>query len=164
MRKTVKTYERKTKNADQALASLMRLCARSEKSTGDAQRLMRTWGVPESDRDSVLKKLTTDKFIDDRRYASMFVREKINLSGWGIYKIRQALRNKGVAEPVIAEALADNADKEKMDVRLRDKLASKLNKTAGTPYEIKGKLMRYGLSLGYDYESVTTVVDEIIKE
>ena len=40
--------QRKSKTAAEALQSLMRLCARAEKSTGDARRLMRSWGVAES--------------------------------------------------------------------------------------------------------------------
>ena len=39
----------RTKTPEQALAALMRLCARAEKSEGDARRLMRGWGVAEKD-------------------------------------------------------------------------------------------------------------------
>ena len=83
----------------------MRLCARAERSSGDARRLMATWGVPEQDREGVLQRLKREKFIDDERYAEAFVREKVNLSGWGEWKIRSALKRKGVAEDVINAAL-----------------------------------------------------------
>ena len=76
--------ERKTKTAQQALQSLMRLCSRSEKSTGDALRLMRTWGVPEAEQRGVLDKLIADRYIDNRRYAEAYTREKSNLAGWGM--------------------------------------------------------------------------------
>ena len=45
-----KPKEQKPKTAAQALASLMRLAARSEKSSGDAMRLMQHWRVPELER------------------------------------------------------------------------------------------------------------------
>ena len=67
--------ERKTKTAQQALQLLMRLCSRSEKSTGDALRLMRTWGVPEAEKRGVLDKLIADRYIDNRRYAEAYTRE-----------------------------------------------------------------------------------------
>ena len=54
----------------------MRLCARAEKSEGDARRLMRGWGVAEKDAEQVLGRLVRDRFIDDSRYAEAFVREK----------------------------------------------------------------------------------------
>ena len=61
--------ERKSKTAAQALQSLMRLCSRAEKSTGDARRLMRTWGVPEAEQQEVVDKLVAQRFIDNRLYA-----------------------------------------------------------------------------------------------
>lgn len=87
--------KKRDKTPDEALAALMRLCARAEKSEGDARRLMRGWGVAEKDAEQVLGRLVRDRFIDDSRYAEAFVREKLRLSGWGEYKIRTALQRKG---------------------------------------------------------------------
>ena len=78
--------KKKVKTPEQALAALMRLCARAEKSQEDARRLMRGWGLAERDAEGVLAKLVRDRFIDDARYAGAFVREKLRLSGWGEYK------------------------------------------------------------------------------
>ena len=74
--------KKKVKTPEQALAALMRLCARAEKSQEDARRLMRGWGLAERDAEGVLAKLVRDCFIDDARYAGAFVREKLRLSGW----------------------------------------------------------------------------------
>ena len=49
--------KKRTKTPDEALASLMRLCARAEKSEGDARRLMRGWGLAERDAQQVLDRL-----------------------------------------------------------------------------------------------------------
>ena len=104
--------KKRTKTPDEALASLMRLCARAEKSEGDARRLMRGWGLAERDAQQVLDRLLRDRFIDDNRYAEAFVREKLRLSGWGEYKIRTALQRKGVRKETIDAALsqADRSD------------------------------------------------------
>ena len=156
--------KRRTRTADEAYAALARLCARAEKSSGDARRLMRTWGVPESEREGVLQRLLRERFIDDSRYASAFVRDKIALSGWGPYKIRTALAAKGVAREIIDEAWGE-CDRTKMDHRLEQLLQRKLGSLrGGTPYERRAKLMRCGLSLGYDYSTVADRVEELIKE
>ena len=70
---------KRDKTPEQAYAALIRLCARSEKSSGDALRLMQRWGVEPSARQGVLQKLLADRFIDDNRYAEAFVRDKIRL-------------------------------------------------------------------------------------
>lgn len=154
---------KRTKSPEQVLAALMRLCARAEKSEGDARRLMRGWGVAEGDAERVLARLVADRFIDDERYAGAFVREKLRLSGWGEYKIRAALARKGVARAVVDRALAE-ADRTGMEERLRRQLERKARTAkAATPYELKTKLLRYGLSLGYDYEAVAEAVAETVK-
>ena len=93
--------KKKVKTPEQALAALMRLCARAEKSQEDARRLMRGWGLAERDAEGVLAKLVRDRFIDDARYAGAFVREKLRLSGWGGYKIRTALQRKRIDRALI---------------------------------------------------------------
>ena len=64
---------KRTKTPEQALVSLMNLCAKSEKCTGDARRLMRGWGVAAADAEKVLQRLVNERFIDDSRYAEAFV-------------------------------------------------------------------------------------------
>lgn len=151
---TRKPREKKTKSPEQALQSLMRLCARAEKSEGDARRLMRGWGVADVEAEKVLQRLVKERFIDDRRYAEAFVREKVRLSGWGGYKIRQALQRKGVAASIIDEAL-QGADSRQMKQRLAERLQRKAKNTKYMScYDLKAKLIRYGLSLGFDYETV----------
>ena len=152
---------KREKSATQALSSLMRLCARAERSTGDAKRLMATWGVPEGERAGVLQRLIDDRFIDDRRYAEAFVREKSNLSGWGEYKIRAALMRKGVAAEIIAEALRliDNAQNIE---RLHDKLSKRMRTVKySSSYDLRNKLIRSGLSLGFSMDDVLHCVEQL---
>lgn len=156
--------KKKVKTPEQALAALMRLCARAEKSQEDARRLMRGWGLAERDAEGVLAKLVRDCFIDDARYAGAFVREKLRLSGWGAYKIRTALQRKGIPKELIDAALAQ-ADGTDMGERLTQMLARKARTAkAATPYDLKTKLIRYGLSLGYEYEAVIEAASAMVRE
>ena len=155
--------KKKVKTPEQALAALMRLCARAEKSQEDARRLMRGWGLAERAAEGVLAKLVRDRFIDDARYAGAFVREKLRLSGWGGYKIRTALQRKRIDRALIDAALAE-ADRSGMDERLRRQLERKARTAKySTQYELKTKLIRYGLSLGYDYDAVLDAAGELIQ-
>ena len=156
--------KRRDKTPEQALAALMRLCARAEKSESDARRLMRGWGLTERDAEQVLGKLVRDRFIDDGRYAEAFVREKLRLSGWGEYKIRTALQRKRIDRALIDAALAE-ADRPAMGERLRRQLERKARTAKySTQYELKTKLIRYGLSLGYDYETVVEAASGLVTD
>lgn len=160
MEPTVK--QKRTKTPEQALAALMRLCARAEKSAGDARRLMTGWGVDPAAQEAVLQKLTDQRFIDDERYAAAFVREKTSLNGWGSYKIRAALQRKRIGRAIIDRALA-SIDREAGDERLGTLLQRKLRTVkAATPYELRTKLMRYGLSLGSDVKIALSISFNIL--
>ena len=150
------------RSAEEAFAALARLCSRAEKSSGDAMRLMRTWGVPEADRPKVLQQLQEQRYIDDERFAGAFVRDKLSFSGWGPYKIRTALAAKGIDRRIIDRALA-GCGSDDMPARLERALSRKAASIpAGDPFQRRARLMRYGLSLGYDYESVRDCVEHLI--
>ena len=155
---------KRPKTAEQALASLMRLCARAERSSGDAMRLMATWMVPEADRQGVLQRLIKDRFIDDSRYAEAFVREKSNLSAWGEYKIRTALRRKGIADNIINSALQQMPTEQNLE-RLTEHLRRKMRTIKyDTTYQLKTKLIRHALSLGFTMDDVLKCVEDVMRD
>lgn len=158
------TPNKRAKTPEEALAALMRLCARAEKSEEDARQLMRGWGLRTDDAARVLARLVKERFIDDARYAEAFVREKLRLSGWGEYKLRTALQRKGIRRELVDQALAQ-ADAAGMAARLREQLRRRLRTMRGADArELKAKLIRYGASLGYDYASVIEAVGELVEE
>lgn len=154
MPEEVKKYERRTKTPEQALSSLMRLCAKAERSSGDALRLMRNWGVADGDARRVLAKLQEQRFIDDARYATAYVRDKTRFSGWGIHKIKAGLRLKGISAEIISRVTEAEAAEP-----AGERLSQILERKARTmkednPYARKTKLIRYGLSRGFGFDEV----------
>ena len=155
----------KTKTAQQALQSLMRMCARSERSSGDALRLMKRWGVSDEDAHKVLVRLQTERFIDDARYAEAFVRDKLNLSGWGAYKIKMALRTKGVSKDIIEEVVAPMIAETDMAERLEDIMRRRMRTLKYTSaYDAKTKLIRFAASRGYEIDEAIECASKIIDE
>lgn len=111
---------------------------------------------------AVVASLVADKFVDDRRYAAAFAREKASLSGWGPVKIRYALSAKGLAREVIDGALEeiDGASAErKMEAVLRAKY-----RTLADDPGCRLKLLKFGLGRGYGYEDIRSLADRIIRE
>ena len=136
-----KPGERRTKSPEQALASLMRLCARAEKCESDARRLLRGWGIGEEEASRIVERLIRDRVID-----------------------RAALTRKGIDRALIDRELA-GFDREGMHERLQAQLARKARTVRqAAPRELKAKLIRYGLSLGYDYGTVIETVSTMIED
>ena len=156
---------KRTKTPQQALQSLMRMCARSEHSSGDALRLMKRWGVADDEARKVLARLQAERFIDDSRFAEAFVRDKLNLSGWGAYKIKMALRAKGVSREVIEEVVSPMIEATDMKERLEEIMQRKLRtlKNSST-YDAKTKLIRFAASRGYDIEEAVDCASKILND
>ena len=157
--------EQKTKTAQQALQSLMRMCARSERSSGDALRLMKRWGLTDEDARKVLSRLQTERFIDDARYAEAFVRDKLNLSGWGAYKIKAALRAKGVSKEIVEDVVAPMLAETDMTERLEEIMRRRLRTLKySSAYEAKTKLIRFAASRGYDLDEAVECASKILND
>lgn len=152
-----------TKTPEQALSSLMRQCARAERCSSDALRSMRRWGVEEGEAQRVLQRLRQERFIDDSRYADAYVREKMRFSGWGVRKIRAALRAKAIDAEYIDRALAQiepNDSRQRLEEMLQKKAAKT---TSRDNYDLKGKLVRFALSRGFDLDDVLEISERVIR-
>ncbi len=124
---------------------------------------LKRFELNEGEAEKILESLKADKFVDDNRYATAFVRDKSRLSGWGGRKISYALNRKGVEKSIIAESLKelDKASEAQrllkiltIKARSIDKEESRAKKTA--------KLIRFALSRGFDYELALSAVNKII--
>ena len=110
----------------------------------------------------LLDSLIQDRFVDDLRYATAFAREKSRLTGWGPAKIKYMLVGKGIPRSVVDEALKE-VDPDEAQRRMRSVLEAKYKTLAGDPQE-KFKLLKFGLTRGYEYEAIAPVVDDILKK
>lgn len=146
----------------QSLSRLQRLCSKAEYCRADVRRKALKDLEGEADAaDRVVASLVKEGYVDDVRYASAFAREKASIQGWGPIKIRFQLRAKGISEADVATALAE-IEPEKADSRLDKLLAAKARTLEGDP-QFRLKLIKFGLSRGYDYSAVEASLGRIQK-
>lgn len=110
----------------------------------------------------LLESLIQDRFVDDLRYATAFAREKSRLTGWGPAKIKYLLVGKGIPRSIVDEALKE-VDPDEAHRKMRSVLEAKYKTLAGDPQE-KFKLLKFGLTRGYEYDTIAPVVDDILKK
>ena len=143
----------------EALQKLSALCARAEHSSGEMLEKMRRWQLSEDARERVLDRLIDEKFVDDERFARLFVREKIRFDRWGRRKIEQALYQKGVASSISRRVL-DEVDDEAYVAELKKLIAAKRRSVqAESDYEMRAKLTKYALGRGFDYNVIRQCID-----
>lgn len=142
------------------LGRLERQCARREYCSADI--LKKATALLEGDTQAageLLDSLKANGFVDDRRYAAAFAREKAGITGWGPVKIRFALAARHIPAEIIGEAL-EEIDEGRAGQKLRKLLETRWKSLEGDE-AAKLKLTRYALSRGYDYDSIRGLVDEI---
>ena len=143
----------------EALQKLSALCARAEHSSGEMLEKMRRWQLSEDARERVLDRLIDENFVDDERFARLFVREKIRFDRWGRRKIEQALYQKGVASD-ISHRVLDEVDDETYIAELKKLIATKRRSVkAESDYELRQKLTKYALGRGFDYNVIRQCID-----
>jgi len=135
---------------DQVLDKIAKYCAYQERCVKDVRDKLKTFDIPQKEKDEILDYLLDNRFVNDERFAKSFVRGKINQSGWGVNKIRFHLIQKGIDKEIIDEALGQT-DKETYRQRLIDILKTK-SKTvkAANDFEKKRKLAAYAMQKGFE--------------
>ena len=145
---------------NKVLNNLRRQCSRREYCQSDV--LKKAEKALDGDRQEAMKVLATlveEKYVDDRRYAEAYARDKAAISGWGAVKIRYMLSAKGVDRDVISQAL-EEIDLKKADDRLRKLLENKYRTLKDDP-QWKMKLLRFALGRGYSYDEVSEVLKSL---
>ena len=130
-------------------------CSGAEYCLSDIQKKLDKWGLGAAQQKEVLTRLQAEKFIDEARFSRCFVRDKFRYNQWGRIKIMQAFRLKNIPDTCCREALTEIEEEEYLCV-LRKLLQSKARSVkAASDYERNGKLIRFGLSRGFERNAIT---------
>jgi len=149
------------------LDRMQALCSRQECCSSEIRKKLLT--KLEGDAGAaqeILDALERDSYLDDSRYACAFAREKAAITGWGPAKIRYALASKQISQEDISGALQEidsDAATEKLKKVLQVKWRSLRCPEKSDPayYGARIKLIKFALSRGYDYESVSKALSEL---
>lgn len=103
-------------------------------------------------------------FIDDEKYAQMYIKDKISSKGKN--KIKYELINKGISEDIINEKLkyVDEALEQSSALKLAEKKYALLIKSERDIRNINRKLREYLFGKGYNLDVIQRVLNDIIKE
>lgn len=151
-----------TGETDKVLEKMRVLCSRREYCRSDIlKKIVPALDGDRQEAEKIVDILVNEKFIDELRYASAFVRDKSALSGWGAAKIRYMLSSRGIPREVISEALGE-VDEGKARARLEKLMENRYRSLKDDP-QCRLKMLRFGLGRGYEYDEVSSVIDMLMK-
>jgi len=147
-----------------ALNKAMALCSQRECCIRDIQDKLGSWGVSTADNEKIIDLLKKENFINEERFAAAFVKDKFNYNKWGKIKISSHLRAKQIPGSTIKSAL-DSIDHEVYTRVINDLITShRRSVKAKNQYDLKAKLLRYGLSKGFESSILYDILNSQLKD
>lgn len=134
----------------EALNKAAAYCTLCERCISEVTDKLNTWGVDKSSQQTIIDRLIDEKFIDEKRYSSAYVNDKLRFNHWGRIKIRAKLKEKKVPQEEIATAL-ENIDDEEYNNILQTVLNNKSKEIKeNIDIKRKEKLLRFAASRGFE--------------
>lgn len=150
-------------DAKKALKITAGLCSKKEYCCSDIQKKLDVWEITPQEQTEIIAFLIKNKFIDEERFATFYARDKFRFNKWGKQKIAQMLKQKNIASNIITAALS-SLNEQDYDQTCLSLLQQKRKSIKDTDsYQIKAKLFRFGLSRGFDYDTVNRTLEHIQK-
>ena len=144
---------------DKIYSRMAKLCSAREYCKRDiATKIERLKGEEAIDTQAIISQLCKDKYIDEKRYAAFFARDKSALQGWGEQKIRYALAAKGIEREAIDYGL-EQIDTAKAQGKMESVLAAKMRTIKGDEQQEFVKLLKFGTGRGYSYNQIKAFYD-----
>lgn len=141
---------KKEMSAEEARLKAEAYCSLSEHCKSEVLGKLQQWGAPEETWEAILNHLEKERYVDESRYATFFVRDKYRFNQWGRIKIAQAMRMKHIPSACIDEAMEEIDEQEYLNI-LTSLLKKKVRSIkASNDYERNGKLVRFAAGHGYE--------------
>ncbi len=134
-------------------------CAYQERCVEEVRVKLKSLGVKDDLKNTIIAKLIKDNFLNEQRFASLFTSGKFRIKKWGKSKIYKALQQKRVPELFILDALNEIDDLEycqtlgkllqKKNEGIKDEDLRKRNR----------KLINFAHSKGYEAPAIRKVMN-----
>ncbi len=159
-----KKIEQITKTPEKALTTLKWMCSRQERTRKTCVESLKRWNVEEKFHEEILSELEREKFLDELRYTTMYINDKVNFYKWGKSKIITNLIMKGVDKETIEQGF-ENSDFDQGNsldtlIELLQKKEPKVN--AQNDYQKRQKLAQWAYTRGYSFEHINRALDKIL--
>ncbi|MDB4285991.1 RecX family transcriptional regulator [bacterium] len=146
---------------DEITSKLMRYCVYQERCRKEVTEKLREWDLEDEDKEDIITFLEEEGFLNEDRFARAFAGGKFRVKRWGRMKIRRELQKKGLDEATIAAGIQVEIPEEDYWQAAGEWIEKKAGSITGkSSFERKGKLSRFLLQKGFEWD----VIHEVLKE
>ncbi len=152
--------EQKALTYGEAREKALRLLEFRSHSEAELSKKLIRAGAQKADMEKLIAYLREYGLVDDEEYAKRAAKDLANLKKFGRFRIRAELKNRGIADEYIEEAMAELDEKE------TDTLLPLVEKKLGGNFERKNieKTVRYFSYRGYSYDDIKQCIEQLKEE
>lgn len=142
------------------LQKMAHFCAFQERALTDVLQKLTKFSLPSEEQRYIVHWLSSEGFLDEKRYVSAFINDKFRLNKWGPVKIAHALKAKQVSAEAIDEGL-QQISRETLEETLLELASKKVETLQDQPLAKKQKLVNYLLQKGFEPDMIWRVVNRL---
>ncbi len=143
---------------EKARSKALKFCAYQERSQQEMRDKIYSWGLHQQEVESIISYLIEEGFLKEERFAIAYAGGKFRVKKWGKIKIKLALKNKKISEPLIKKALGEISDSDYRKMLLKVISAKEKLVTEKDPYKRKYKIASYAISRGFEPQLVWEIM------
>jgi len=143
---------------EKARSKALKFCAYQERSQQEMRDKIYSWGLHQREVESIISYLIEEGFLKEERFAIAYAGGKFRIKKWGKIKIKLALKNKKISEPLIKKALGEISDSDYRKMLQKVISAKEKLVTEKDPYKRKYKIASYAISRGFEPQLVWEIM------
>jgi len=146
---------------DAILARIQHYCAYQERCFRDVENKLTQWKVSPSKFNQIKNMLISEGFINEERFARVFVRGKFHINKWGRSKIRYELKSRNIPDRIILQSMEEIGDDDYLRTirELILKKSSEIN--SGKNLNVREKILTFVTGKGFEYDLTSKILTEL---
>lgn len=139
------------------IKEILNFCAYRERSHAEVRKKILSLGYDEYETEEVIVFLIQENFLNESRFAEVYVRGKFKYNGWGKMKIVRGLKQNEVSESLIKKALLeiDQGEYEQYVLHLIQQKEKDYHKEKNSWHK-KQKIKQFLVQRGFEFH----IIDE----
>ncbi len=138
-------------------------CSAGEHCIQDVRKKLDANALPQEASERIIQRLLQERFIDESRYTTFFVNDKLKFNKWGKIKIAYELYKKEIPAAIRDQAISA-IDEDTYRSTLLDLLRNKKKTTKGKDErDLFNKLLRFAAGRGFESKITIECLKLILK-
>jgi regulatory protein len=143
------------------LRRIQHYCAYQERCNHEVDIKLLAWKVSPAKTKKIKQNLSGEGFINEERYARLFVRSKFHVNKWGRAKIRYELKIRNIPEELILKAMEEIGEEDYLST-IRELILKKLSEiNTGKHLSVREKIITFVTGKGFEFDLISIVLKEL---